>query len=127
MRVAVKYIVFTIVIALEMAVVSYVSNKYGISTEDTWLGFVGAGVVFLTIDVLLFYNARSIKVDYPPRFWIVRFLFAAESAKKGLYRYAFLLLFIIVAVSTVFMIEMIRGAPLEGLSWTGRIVVPGFN
>jgi hypothetical protein len=63
----------------------------------------------LTVNALLFFNAKSIDKDYPPKYWIVRFFCVAESTKKSLYYAAILMTAGIVAVNTLIIIDIIRG------------------
>jgi len=55
-----KYIIYLSIFAGQIIVISLISFITGVETSNTWLGSIGATLIFLTIAILLFDIAKSI-------------------------------------------------------------------
>jgi len=56
-----KFFIYTSLFIIEIILIQGISYAYGTSTRNTWLGLVGGDIIFITLGVLLFDIAKSIK------------------------------------------------------------------
>ena len=56
-----KYIMYVSIFISEIIIINVLSLVLGVGTYNTWLGLVGANVIFLTIVIMLFDIVKSIK------------------------------------------------------------------
>ena len=56
-----KYVRYVCIFASEIAIILLISYMLGVGTHNTWLGLIGANVIFLTVIIMLIDIKKSIK------------------------------------------------------------------
>ena len=114
MRKVRKYALFGVIIACEIIAIRLLSKTFGVGTENTWLGLLGASVIGLTVAALLLINARSMDegYEYPDFFLFELYKFVWKKPKNALYFIAFIIIFGILFINTVVLIEAVSGKSL---------------